>query len=303
MVPYVEQPAWDIGPLTIHLFGLLVAAAVLSGYQIAIRRAERFGLDPLDGERIAFTAIVVGLIGAHLYSVLAYFPEQVAENPLLLLKIWDGISSFGGIIGGLLGIWFVFRFRLRSLSAARKWAHIDALAFAFTFAWFFGRLGCTFAHDHPGHITDFFLGISLESEEAREFIRRAYFNAGRLAELPPAHELRKLAFHDLGWYEWLYTTIVMIPAMLFLDRKPRRPGTFVAAFFIIYSPVRFAMDFLRIADERYLGLTPGHWAAFGVLGAGIALLFYNRRFDPIGKRTRPPAGESESAKKLKEKRN
>ena len=47
------------------------------------------------------------------------------------------------------------------------------------------------------------LGISLKSPEAQAYIASFYREAGRLAELPPRAELAKMAFHDLGWYEFL----------------------------------------------------------------------------------------------------
>jgi hypothetical protein len=55
------------------------------------------------------------------------------------------------------------------------------------------------------------------------------------------------------------------PAFLLLDRKPRPGGFYALSFAAFYIPVRFALDFLRIADTRYLGLTPGQWAALAVL--------------------------------------
>ncbi len=49
--------------------------------------------------------------------------------------------------------------------------------------------------------------------------------------------------------------------MLVVDRKPRHPGTFFVLFMLLYLPVRFGLDFLRVADARYSGLTPAQWAA------------------------------------------
>ena len=41
----------------------------------------------------------------------------------------------------------------------------------------------------------------------------------------------------------------------------RRPGIYVALFTLLYMPARFGLDFLRIADATYAGLTPAQWAA------------------------------------------
>lgn len=59
--------------------------------------------------------------------------------------------------------------------------------------------------------------------------------------------------------------IVVVPVFVLLDRKERGPGFFLAAFAALYMPVRFMLDFLRVSDARYGGLTPAQWAAAAVL--------------------------------------
>ena len=213
--------------------------------------------------------VLSGFVVAHLYSVLAYFPREAMEDPLLLLKFWEDISSFGGFAGGLLGLWLFFRFKARDVDAATRLRYLDVIAYAFPFAWAIGRLACTVAHDHPGTVTTFPLGISLKSAEAQTYINAFYREAGRLAELPPTAELAKMAFHDLGWYEFLYMSCLMVPAFLALDRKPRPPGFFLVAFPLLYVPARFTLDFLRISDARYFGLTPGQYAGIAVFLAAV----------------------------------
>ena len=46
MLPYFDQPMWRVGPLTIHAFGVAVAAALALGLAAATRRFPRVGLDP-----------------------------------------------------------------------------------------------------------------------------------------------------------------------------------------------------------------------------------------------------------------
>lgn len=256
MIPYFEQPSLRLGPLTIHAFGAIVAAAVYAGLVVGGRRFTHLGLDRVLGERLAWWAVVGGFLGAHLFSVLLYFPEKVAENPLLLFKLWEDISSFGSILGGGLGIWFFFRVKARHVDAATRWAYLDVAAFVFPVSLMIGRIACSLAHDHPGTVTDFSLAVSLESDQAREYITRVYADAGRLAELPAPSALARLGFHDLGWYEFLYLAVIVVPALFVLDRRPRGAGYFLTTFILLYMPVRFLFDFLRVSDVRYLGLTP-----------------------------------------------
>jgi len=274
MIPFFQQPMLHLGPATIYAFGVLVAAAMLVGSQVAIRRCRRDGLETGLAMDLVFYTLLAGLAGAHLFAVLAYFPGEVRKNPLLLLKFWENISSFGGIAGSVLGIWLFFRWKAPSLPASTKWRYLEAIAFAFPFGWAIGRLGCTLAHDHPGTITRFPLGVSLATPEAREYIRYSYEAAGRLAALPDGTVLSSMAYHDLGWYEFLYTLLFIIPLFLLLDRRRRPTGFYPALFILLYAPVRFAFDFLRVSDARYLGLTPGQYGA--VFAVAAVLLLWRR---------------------------
>lgn len=276
MIPYAQQPSLIIGPLTVHAFGVIVASAVLIGLMVGGRRFVRLGLDRPLGERLAWWAVVGGFLGAHFFSVLFYFPREVVENPLILLKLWEDISSFGSILGGVLGIWLFFRFRAKEVGAPTRLAYVDVAAFVFPISLMIGRIACSLAHDHPGTLTAFPLAVSLESDEARAYITRVYADAGRLAELPPLAALARLGFHDLGWYEFLYLAAAVVPMVLLLDRRPRPPGFFLVTFVALYMPVRFLLDFLRVSDARYGGLTPAQWAAMLMLLA-LPVIWFRRR--------------------------
>ena len=84
-LPYSKPPSLELGPLSFHLFGFLVGTAIISGTVVASRRAQLLGLDDRVLNEVAMWAVVPGMIGAHLYSALFYFPEKVFENPLYLL--------------------------------------------------------------------------------------------------------------------------------------------------------------------------------------------------------------------------
>lgn len=261
MIPYVEQPSFRIGPITVHAFGLIVATAVFAGFALGRRRFRQLGLDDRVGEALAGYAVVGGFLGAHLFSVLFYFPREVREHPFLLLKVWEDVSSFGGIFGGLLGIWWYFHNKASAIDRPTRWRYVDAVAYVFPMTLAIGRLACSVAHDHPGTVTRFPLAVSLESAAAQRYVSEVYRAAGRLAELPVASTFGRLGFHDLGWYEALYLGGVVVPVTWVLGRKPRAPGAFLALFLALYLPVRFALDFLRVSDVRYGGLTPAQWAA------------------------------------------
>ena len=49
----------------------------------------------------------------------------------------------------------------------------------------------------------------------------------------------------------------------------RSDGYVVAMVATSYAPVRFALDFLRVRDATYAGLTPAQWACIPLLALGV----------------------------------
>lgn len=306
MIPFFEQPVFSVGPLTIAGFGLIVSASVFVGLALGRWRFQGLGLDARLGERLGWWVLLGGFAGAHLFSVLFYFPEKVIANPLVLFKVWEDISSFGGLVGGALALWWFLRRHGSTLTPRERWAYVDAVAFVFPSALMVGRMACAVAHDHPGTVTRFPLAISLATADARAFIANVYADAGRLHELPADAALAALGFHDLGWYEFLYLATVVVPVLWWRVGRtggPERTGAIHAgaisagapraliSFILLYMPVRFMLDFLRVSDVRYVGLTPAQWAAIAAMGA-LPLLWRVGRHDAVDTPAQAHATES-----------
>jgi phosphatidylglycerol---prolipoprotein diacylglyceryl transferase len=241
VIPYVTEPVWTLFGARITFFQLCVFASVIVGFEIVVRRATRKGWDRHDALNLVLWTILLGFVGSHAFDVIFYRPAELRQNPLLLLEIWGSMSSFGGLIGGIAGGLFVLW--RRKVSAAKAFQFFDVVAFAFPFSWIFGRLGCAVAHDHIGIASTSFLAVRFPGQ----------------------------SMFDLGLLEFLYT-LVIATIVLIADRKPRPTGFFLALFFTLYGPVRFALDMLRTGDERYLGWTPGQYAALAATLFGIGLL-------------------------------
>jgi len=263
MLPYFEQPVWQIGPLSIHAFGIAVAVAAWFGLTIVQQRFAHLGLDPQVGQRLGGWMLVGGILGAHLFSVLLYFPHKLRDDPWLILRIWEDISSFGGILGGLAAALIFFAKRARDEDRRTKLAYLDAIAFVFPAALAIGRFGCALAHDHPGTVTTFPLALSLRTDAALGYLDGVYRAAG--LALPPG--ARTMGFHDLGLYEFLFLSLVVVPLFVRWSRRRRPAGFYLVAFAALYLPVRFGFDMLRVADVRYVGLTPAQWVAALIMAA------------------------------------
>jgi phosphatidylglycerol:prolipoprotein diacylglycerol transferase len=241
MIPFFAQPAFRVGPITIHAFGVLVTCAVLVGAAIVRRRAESQGISEEVVRRFLEWVLIGGFAGAHLVDRLVYFPSETRHDPLSLLRFWESLSSFGGFAGGTIGAVLFFR---RHAAAGVAWRCVDSFAYAFPFGWALGRAGCFVAYDHPGLPTTFVLG-----ETYRDGIVR----------------------HNLGLEEALYTVAIAL-VFYILGRRPRFPGFFTGVFLLLYAPFRFATDFLRIIDVRYFGLTPGQYGCVALVLVAAAVL-------------------------------
>jgi len=241
MIPYFAQPEIGLGPVTVHAFGVLVACAILVGTKIVTRRAVARGVSQQSVGRFLSWVLIGGFSGAHLVDRLVYFPAETIADPVSILRFWEGLSSFGGFVGGSAGAVLFLR---RQAVSGSVWTYVDSFAYAFPFAWVLGRAGCFVAYDHPGRPTTFVLG-----EVYKDGIVR----------------------HNLGLDEGIYSIFI---ATLFhvLGRRPRFPGFFLGLFMVLYAPFRFGADFLRIVDVRYHGLTPGQYGCIALAFAGAALL-------------------------------
>ena len=137
------------------------------------------------------------------------------------------------------------------------------IAFVFPAALAIGRFGCALAHDHPGTVTTFPLAISLKTDAALDYLGGVYRAAG--LALPQAAPT--MGFHDLGLYEFLFLALAVVPLFVKWNRRRRPAGFYLVAFAALYLPVRFALDMLRVADVRYVGLTPAQWVAALIMAA------------------------------------
>jgi phosphatidylglycerol---prolipoprotein diacylglyceryl transferase len=180
------------------------------------------------------------VVTGHLVHLFLYHPEELSKSPFQIVKFWDGLSSFGGLLGGVLAA-IVF-FRVKKLSFA---AYSDAFALGVAPGWAIARLGCFAVHDHPGVRTDFLFAVK--------------FPGGPR--------------HDLGLYDALWLFALSGLLILLRNRKVLQ-GRLLALLAVLYASVRFFFDFLRATDlsyvdARYFGLTPAQFGCILLVGYGL----------------------------------
>ena len=100
---------------------------ILAGYLTMLRRSRRSGLDPGRAAALCVWALVPGLLLAHWFKLI-YEPAIVRMDPWVVLRIFDGLASFGVVAGGLAGA--VVFFRRQRIPAREVWSYLDVLAFS-----------------------------------------------------------------------------------------------------------------------------------------------------------------------------
>ena len=83
MFPYVEHPVLDLGFYRLEAFVVLVALAIVTEFQIVVRRAPHHGIDRASAASLLGWAIGLGIVSAHVFDVIAYYNIRDALSVIL----------------------------------------------------------------------------------------------------------------------------------------------------------------------------------------------------------------------------
>ncbi|HCY6372399.1 TPA: prolipoprotein diacylglyceryl transferase [Staphylococcus aureus] len=99
---YIDPVAFNLGPLSVRWYGIIIAVGILLGYFVAQRALVKAGLHKDTLVDIIFYSALFGFIAARIYFVIFQW-LYYAENPGEIIKIWHGgIAIHGGLIGGFI---------------------------------------------------------------------------------------------------------------------------------------------------------------------------------------------------------
>ncbi|NQU83523.1 MAG: prolipoprotein diacylglyceryl transferase [Parcubacteria group bacterium] len=245
MIPYLKFESFQVGPLTIYVWGIFVVIGILTGFFLLHRRG--FFKEEKNLNLILYI-LMASIIGGRLGHVLFYDLSYFLENPADVIKIWEGgMSSLGGFLAVALVL-------LIALPKGQKLKYLDILTIPFIVTWIIARMGCFMIHDHVGRLSDFFLAVQ--------------FPAG--------------ARHDMALYEILVMVALLIILCAYKN-VPRHVPTYIITI-LYYSVARFFLDFLRATDlsnpdPRYFGLTPAQYGMIFFFVVGVYLLIKNKKID------------------------
>ena len=250
--PNIDPVAVSLGPIAIHWYGLMYLVGFVSAYYLGVYRAKHSqGLWTSEqvSDMIFYGAVGV-ILGGRIGYILFYQFPAFADNPMILLRIWEGGMSFhGGLIGVIVAM---------ALFARKTQKHIiDILDFGAPFVPIglgLGRLGNFIGGELWGRATDV-----------------------PWAMIFPGDPLQ-LARHPSQLYQFALEGVALFTILWFFSSRPKPRYCVSGMFLLFYGIFRILVEFVREPDPQlgYIAfgwLTQGQLLSLPMVLGGIALLF------------------------------
>lgn len=226
--------AFQIGPVRVFWYGILIGSAIAAAYTYVHFEVRRRNLNMKPIEDMAFWLVLAGAVGARLYYVI-FNASHFFKNPLEILKVWrGGLAIHGALIGGAIA-YFIYT-GIKKIS----WViYADCIMPGILLAQAIGRWGNFFNSEAFGGPT--FLPWKLFIPEANRPQQFADFSY----------------FHPTFLYESLWN-LIGFAILVFLSRrkwvggKKTPNGVVFSVYLIWYSIGRFFVEGLRL-DSLYFG--------------------------------------------------
>lgn len=245
-------------------YAFLYSIAIVLGIYMAIRQAEKAGLDIKKAFRVCLITVGFALIAARGYVVLRH-PDYYMHQPLEIFKYWKGgIASFGAYMGG--GIAAIAAAKWQRLSTLR---FLDCCAPSVALAISLGRLGCFLNGCCYGRISNLPWALRFPEGSGPYY---AQLHEGLIGP----HQL-SLAVHPTQLYEAIYGLILFCVVILY-RKYQRHDGELAALVSILYPLGRFFNEFLRTDDRGcvYILSLPQFFSVIVVILAVSFLVMKNR---------------------------
>lgn len=227
----IDPVAISLGSLKIYWYGIIMGVAALIGLWLAVREANRRGV---DGEIIMDLAVWVipsAILGARLYYVLFQWDYYVL-NPASILAIWEGgLAIHGGLIGAFLAGYIYLLKKKQSFFLLA-----DIIAPSIILGQALGRWGNFINQEAYG------------SEVSRSFLEGLHFPDWFIEQM----HIQGAYYHPTFFYESLWN-LIGFGLLLLLRLAPVRRGEIFFSYFIWYSLGRFFIEGLRMDSLTFHG--------------------------------------------------
>jgi phosphatidylglycerol---prolipoprotein diacylglyceryl transferase len=261
---------FELGPVTVYTYGVLLAAAYLCGLQLARVRARARGLDANRVLDLGIYIIISALIGAKLLLLITDF-RTFASNPRELITL---ARSGGVFYGGLILAVVVAVVYIRKIGLP-LWTTCDVFAPGIALGHVIGRFGCLFAGCCYGREAHLPWAITFHNEFAAA-------NVGTPLGVP---------LHPTQLYEAAAELVILL-VLLATERRGRPfPGRTFWLYMLLYAVSRFIIEFYR-GDERGMvgALSTSQFISVLLVPLSIVMLIVLSRVEaPEPKRARKAA--------------
>jgi len=270
-IPSPGSGALELGPFTIHMYGLTLLLAIAACVWITGKRWVDRGGDWDLIFRCAVWGVASGIVGARIYHLLTSWGEVPDEwwGPFAIWK--GGLGVWGGVFLGC-----VVGYVIAKRSGVDAWLLADCLAPGLLVAQGLGRLGNWWNQELFGTPTDLPWRLEIDPENR------------------PIEYLDQETFHPTFLYELLWD-VAAAAALIVIGRRFRiRPPGLFALYIALYCFGRFWVELLRVDPAHELaGLRLNAWVAAVGLVAGLVWFALSQRRG----RTRRPKPADAAAKK------
>jgi prolipoprotein diacylglyceryl transferase len=243
---YISSPdsgVIDAGPLTIHMYGLMLLAGIAAAIVVTGVRWARQGGDWDLIFRVAVWGVAFGIVGARAYHVATSWDEVDHDHWWGIFAVWQGgLGVWGGILLGVLAGAVVVKLAGESILR-----FMDAVAPGLLIAQGIGRWGNWWNQELYGKPTKLSWGLKIDIDHQGS-IAPKYRNAE--------------AYHPTFLYEFVYD-LTMAGILILIGWRFRiRPPALFALYVSFYTAGRFLEELLRIdpAHEFY-GLRLNAWVS------------------------------------------
>ena len=269
----LDPVALDLGFFELRWYSLAYLAGIFIGYWYLLKLIKQPG-SPMarrHADDLVFYAALGIILGGRVGYVLFYNLSYYLQNPLDILRLWDGGMSFhGGMIGTVLGILYLSR------KEKLQWLRVhDYVACCVPFGLFFGRVANFVNHELWGAPTSVPWGV-------------------RFPEIIDGMLVVGPARHPTQIYEAILEGIVLFVILWWMFWKTQaryEPGKLVGAFTLFYGLFRFLIEFVREPDAQLVGfanstgLHMGQWLSLPMIVLGAWLMWTAKsrrhRVEPI----------------------
>jgi phosphatidylglycerol:prolipoprotein diacylglycerol transferase len=274
MYPRIDPVALQLGPVSIHWYGITYLAAFGLFMFLASRRLRHEPYASIQGpgawsrkdiEDMLFLGVLGVIVGGRLGYCLFYKPDYYSQHPLEIFAVWLGGMSFhGGMLGVIVSQWWYARSRGKPF-----WQVMDFIAPCVPPGLAAGRVG--------------------------NFINGELWGRPAPADLPWAMVFPQsgsmVPRHPSQVYQFLLEGLLLFIVLWLFARKPRPQAQVSAAFLIGYGLLRFIAEYFREPDsylvwlQQSTGLSMGQWLCVPMMVAGVLLWVWSgRRPQPVAAR-------------------